>query len=346
MPPPADVVRKTVNNGNGLDVSYLEAGPRDGPLVVFVHGFPELAECWTAQLAHFGARGWWAVAYDQRGYGETTGWDETDIQSCDAYNLAKDCAGFILSLGSHAAFLVGHDFGTTTVFYTALYRPDLVKGVCCMGIPLGPVPTAMKPNAGASMDRAFAKLRKRGLIHYQDAMILPETEAEMARDLRGWLAKTYYVSSGLSPWKVSAAKGKLYPMILPLGELMTSRIPDGEVPQLNFIDIDAQTAQFKKTGMRAAVNWYRNVGRNVDLLQLFAGSPLRMPYAFIAGEHDFCVQMYPDLYARIEKIPGFKFKALIKDAGHWVQQERPQETCVALEKFLTAALRDASQAHL
>jgi pimeloyl-ACP methyl ester carboxylesterase len=50
---------------------YLDSGPADGPLMVFVHGWPELGIVWRAQIEHFAAAGWRGIAPDMRGYGNS-----------------------------------------------------------------------------------------------------------------------------------------------------------------------------------------------------------------------------------------------------------------------------------
>ena len=49
--------------------AFIDAGPADGPLIFFIHGWPELGVVWRAQIDHFAALGWHCVAPDMRGYG-------------------------------------------------------------------------------------------------------------------------------------------------------------------------------------------------------------------------------------------------------------------------------------
>ena len=57
---------------------YLESGPADGPLMIFLHGWPELSLVWRAQMAAFAADGWRCVAPDMRGYGGSSAPAATD----------------------------------------------------------------------------------------------------------------------------------------------------------------------------------------------------------------------------------------------------------------------------
>eukprot|EP00659_Diplonema_papillatum_P016721 gene16721-25672_t len=168
MPP---IARKSVDNRNGLRMSYLECGEKPGKggfVVAFLHGFPDLSSTWVKQMQACADQGYWAVAPDQRGYGETTGWDAADVDSYRGMNLARDVVGLLQAIGASKAVLVGHDFGTTPAFYTALARPDLIVGLCMLSIPLCTAPPVMVPNAGRAIHRNYAAMRKKGFIHYQE----------------------------------------------------------------------------------------------------------------------------------------------------------------------------------
>ena len=332
-----ELSRKRISNNNGLEVSYLSCGPSDGQLVVFIHGFPEVCGSWRYQLRYFGNLGYHAVAADQRGSGETTGFDENDLHSFDALNLAIDCFGFIQALGASTAYVIGHDFGTTVAYHVAALRPDIVKGLMCLGIPLGMTPEKLTEKPSASNDKAYAKMKQRGLMHYQEAMCLPETEAAVMANPRTFLAKIYHANSADSDHIVDVKRGHLYPMAFPREEVFMSRIRN-DIPELSFLDLDYHVAQIQKNGMKASLSWYKNVGRNMDIARMHAGRQIAMPYAFAAGEKDFCVSMYARMYDTIDKvIPKFLFKELIPDSGHWVQQEQPERCNVVIEKFLTLA---------
>src|SRR5690348_16758076 len=83
-------------------------GPRDGPLVVLLHGFPDCRITWRKQLPALAAAGFRAVAPDMRGYG-----DSDKPRGVSAYrmeHLVDDVASLIGALGRDRADLVGHDW--------------------------------------------------------------------------------------------------------------------------------------------------------------------------------------------------------------------------------------------
>ena len=100
LPDLPDGVRARFIDGiNGLRMHVLEAGEPDRPLLLLLHGFPELAYSWRKVMPTLAAAGYWVVAPDQRGYGRTTGWDgdyDGDLASFRFFNLVRDeglCVG-------------------------------------------------------------------------------------------------------------------------------------------------------------------------------------------------------------------------------------------------------------
>ena len=336
--------RKSVDNRNGLNVSYLEGGNRNGQLLVFIHGFPEHSGTWRAQLTHFAARGFWVVAYDQRGYGSTTGWNQDDVESFSAMNLARDAVGLIQAIGGTNAVLIGHDWGSVTAYFTAVTRPDIVNGVVCMSVPLV-TPAVMDPAPGAPIVDFFTQLYLGGLQHYQQFLTTPEAEAAILADPRTWVENLYRVSMGESPFKVDLAAGETYPLIYPQGEDLFYRLLE-EHPYPTFLEadvLDTAAAGFAANGARGALNYYRMYIRNFEDLQLFAAAEMSVPYAFIGGEHDLVVEASQLAYSQLDTLKGFTRKDLVPGAGHWVQQEKPEETIKLIQKLLRVVRRRERQ---
>ena len=101
----SDQIRSSVcRNVNGLDIHYLEAGfeSKNNPLVVLLHGFPELSYSWRKIILPLSELGYHVVVPDQRGFGATTGWDNsyvTDLSSYHMINLVRDILGLVSALG-------------------------------------------------------------------------------------------------------------------------------------------------------------------------------------------------------------------------------------------------------
>lgn len=118
---------------NGVTLSVLEAGPRDGPLVVLLHGFPELSYTWHAQLAALSAAGCFVVAPDQRGY--ATSDKPEGIRAYHLDELARDVVGLIDHYGRADAVVVGHDWGAAVAWWVALQHPQRVRRLVVMNVP-------------------------------------------------------------------------------------------------------------------------------------------------------------------------------------------------------------------
>ena len=125
------------------DLTYhtLSAGKRGNPLVLCLHGFPELAFSWRKVMPAIAEEGYYVLAYDQRGYGRTTGWDTGDFSSVDLNtfkfsSLVRDALILVNALGyNEVACVIGHDFGAVAASMCALMRPDFFKSYARPPIP-------------------------------------------------------------------------------------------------------------------------------------------------------------------------------------------------------------------
>jgi pimeloyl-ACP methyl ester carboxylesterase len=115
---------------DGLDMHVLADGPEDGPLVVLLHGFPELARSWRHQLPALAASGYRAVAPDQRGYGETEMRGPYDPRT-----LVHDVVALVRALGHERATLVGHDLGGGVAWVAAQTHPHAVERLATINCP-------------------------------------------------------------------------------------------------------------------------------------------------------------------------------------------------------------------
>src|SRR5213593_2443467 len=144
---PAGIRSRAVANVNGLTVHLLEAGfERPGrPAVLLLHGFPELAYSWRKVMLPLAAAGYHVIAPDQRGYGRTTGWDDSYDADPDAFrilNMVRDAIGLLYALGHRTvAMVVGHDAGAPVASWAALIRPDIFRTVTIMSSPFEGAPS-------------------------------------------------------------------------------------------------------------------------------------------------------------------------------------------------------------
>jgi pimeloyl-ACP methyl ester carboxylesterase len=121
---------------NGIRLYCLEAGPPDGPLVMMLHGFPELAYSWRHQVAALGAAGFHAVAPDLPGYGRS---DKPDV-TYDCEWIDATLVGVADALGHDRFVVAGHDWGGILVWIMARQYPDRIAGVIGVNTPDLPRP--------------------------------------------------------------------------------------------------------------------------------------------------------------------------------------------------------------
>jgi pimeloyl-ACP methyl ester carboxylesterase len=361
---PAAIRARFVPGINGLRMHVLEAGfdPPARPLVLLLHGFPELAWSWRQVMPALAAAGFHVVAPDQRGYGRTTGWDgdyDGDLSQFRLLNLARDALGLVAALGHRGvAAVVGHDFGAPVAAWCALVRPDVFHRVALMSAPFTG-PPALSPSASDSEDihAALARLdppRK----HYQWYYATRAADADLRHPPQGlpaFLRAYYHVKSadwpGNRPFPLAAwtagelAKLPTYYIMdrrRTMPETVAEHMPSpAQVAACAWLPDEALAVyaeEYARTGFQGGLNWYRcrTTGQHERELALFAGRTIDVPALFIAGAQDCGIHQVPGALARMQERACTRMVGchLIEDAGHWVQQERPAEVAALLLRLL------------
>ena len=314
--------RIAVRNG-AVALSVIVDGPEqaEGPPILFVHGWPELAHSWRHQLAYFAGQGRRVAALDVRGYGESDKPEAIEAYAMSA--LCGDVAAVIDALGA-PAILVGHDWGAPIAWQTALRHADKVAAVAGLSVPYTPMGEVPFLEA---MRRLHA-----GRFFYQLYFQEPGVaEAEFDADPDA-LIKIYYGLSG-EGLAVQPMRPKPEDADFLTGMALPERLPawlPGE-------DLAVYRTAFAAGGWRGPLNRYR--AQPIDHAERapVAGRRIAQPAAFIAGTRDPVRYFRPgaDLYADAgTACADFRGMTLIEGVGHWVQQEAPGETNAALDRFI------------
>lgn len=310
----------TVQNGP-IDLNVAVAGR--GPLILCVHGFPELWYSWRHQMAYFSELGYTVAALDVRGYGRSS--KPHEIAAYTIRKLGSDVAAAIDELGNGTAILFGHDWGAPIVWNTALLYPNKVKAVAGLSVPFIP----RGPVAFIEMAKAMYKDRFFYQLYFQNEGI---AEAELEADIAGGLRKAYFALSGAAPlnkWLEHKPAD---------AELLDGMIDPQPFPAwMSDKDLQVYCEAFRAGGFRGPLNRYRAQHIDFEEMAQFAGKPVTQPSYFVAGERDAVRSFVPgmDLYAN----PGiactdFRGSVILPGIGHWVQQEAPAETNAALQGFV------------
>ena len=292
-------------------MNVVEAG--SGPDVVLLHGFLNYSYSWRHQVRDLAAAGYHVLTPDLRGYGESARPDSVDQYSI--LHLVGDVVGLLDAFRIERATVVGHDWGSMLAWNTALMRPDRVRGVVGMSVPYVPrddvsLLTAMRERFG-------------GLYYMQYFQEHGPADRELAWDVAATFRSV--LGSGSEPW---------HP-VLPEGGGWLDCLPDKGIPDwLSAADFDAHVATFERTGFTGALNWYRNLDRNHELTAAWQRAKVQAPALFLYGTRD-AFGRYAS--ALIDDLPNLvpDLRSVVRlDAGHWVQQERPDEVTAALVDFL------------
>jgi epoxide hydrolase A/B len=322
-----DITHRKVD-ANGTRIHIAEAGA--GPLVLLCHGWPESWYSWRHQLKALAEAGYRAVAPDMRGYGETD--RPQEIEQYTLLHLIGDMVGVLDALGEERAVIAGHDWGAPVAWHAALLRPDRFRGVMGLSVPFRPRGRARPTGAMPQTDTA---------LFYQLYFQTPGVaEAEFERNPRETIRRLLYSASGDVPRRTPpGAAADAGPGMVPRsGGFLTRSIDPPELPHwLTEDDVDFYAGEFRRTGFRGGLNWYRNIDRNWELLAPFAGLKVTIPALYVAGDRDLVVG-FPgaaELIANLKRfVPDLRKTLMLPDCGHWTQQERPQEVNAAMLEFL------------
>jgi pimeloyl-ACP methyl ester carboxylesterase len=303
---------------NGITLRTVVEGK--GPLVILLHGFPQCWYLWRHQIDPLVEAGFQVAVPDQRGYG---GSDRP--QPIEAYNIVEltdDVVGLAGALGHEQFIVVGHDAGAPVAWHTALLHAKRVRAVVGMSVPY------FRGRAGAMTRQENFGDNFWYMVYFQKPGV---AEAELEADIRKSLRIIYFAASGDAPpglWfvqKPSTAKfldGLIDPPSLP--------------SWLTKEDLDYYVAQYRESGFRGPLNWYRNIDRNLELTPQLEAAKVQQPSFFIAGSKDIVLSYFGGglLAAMDPLVPNLRGKVLIEGAGHWVQAEKPAPVNEALLGFL------------
>ncbi|MDQ2804816.1 MAG: alpha/beta hydrolase [Pseudomonadota bacterium] len=352
----------------------LEAGDPGRPALLLLHGFPELAFSWRKVIGPLAAAGYHVIAPDQRGYGRTTGWDsgyDTDLRPFRLLNLVRDALALASALGHRSvAAVIGHDFGAPVAAACALARPDVFRSVALMSAPFTGPPTlpfnaGARPSAPDPIHHALAQLdppRK----HYQWYYSTRSANGDMWRAPQGVHAflRAYYhyksadwpgnVPSPLQSWSAAELARMPSYYIMPAAEGMASVVaPHMPSPEaiarcawLTEDELATYAGEFGRTGFGGGLHWYRcrTEGINADL-DLFSGRTIDVPSVFIAGSSDWGPYQTPGALGRMQSQACTRMTGchLVPGAGHWVQQEQPEQVTALLLRFLRPGRDDRGE---
>ncbi|KAL1604932.1 hypothetical protein SLS60_004473 [Paraconiothyrium brasiliense] len=359
---------------NGLTFHLLEAGyapEKERPLVILVHGYPELAFSWRKIMPALADAGYYVVAFDQRGYGRTTGWDDssfpkTNMSEFTVTNLVRDVVILVHALGyREVKCIVGHDFGAVTSSMCAWMRPDFFKSVVMMSHPFKEHPglpfdfvhgEGAVPTPPVDIQTELAKLPepRKHYKWYSSTSTAALHWYSPNQGLKAFLRGYWHVKSAdwtgndpqpLKAWNAQELAKMPFYYIMPFNKSMPETIElmmrnedaDKTKSWLSDEALEVYVQEWTRTGFQGGLNWYRTMTdpeKKKDM-DLFAGKKIECPSIFISGAKDWGNYQEPGALEGLAKTCSqFKGVRMIEGAGHWPQQEQPERVTKEVLQFL------------
>ena len=366
LPLPQGVRSRQVQIATGLNMHVLQAGEGSHkPLLLLLHGFPELAFSWRHQLVPLAQAGFDVVAPDLRGCGRTTGSDDRydgNWRASQLLHLVDDVLALVKALGhTQVHALIGHDFGSPLSAWCALTRPDVFRSVVLMSAPFGGPPDA------ATAEHVFEHLNREAKAmeqltpprqHYHWYYASPQANNDMwhaPQGLHDFMRAYYHVKSAdwapnqprpLSAWRAEVMAELPHYYVMPLHQTMAQAVaefmPDAAtVAACSWLpeqDLAVYSQEYSRRGYQGGLQWYRCAIDRESFMGLakFSGQAINVPSAFIGGAADWGVLQTPGAFEKMQGIgcTDLRMCELIPHAGHWVQQEQAEAVNHCLLRFL------------
>ncbi|TCD63495.1 hypothetical protein EIP91_005354 [Steccherinum ochraceum] len=312
-----------------LNIHYLSAGDPKSPLVVLLHGFPELCYSWRKVLVPLAQLGYFVVATDSRGYGRTTSLEEPehtvkyedDIAPYSMLNLAHDVVALVFALGHKTcAAVVGHDTTSVVMMSAPFTGPP--------ALPFNVLENPPTPESNIPFWGLHAFLR--AYFHMKSGDWAENDPHPISIAEAGGLPHYY-----------------IMPQDLTMADVVKDHLPsEDDVMKNTWLpesDLAIFTAEYQRTGFQGGLNRYRTARslRWVGEIGLFAGKKIEVPAMFLSGKKDWGVYQIPGAAQKMKEEAWTKMVdedfVLVEGAGHWVQQERPEEVVKQIGRFLKKA---------
>lgn len=315
---------------------YLAAGPETGPLIIFVHGWPELSISWRHQLPALAALGFRAIAPDMRGYGRSSVYGKHGDYAQEL--IVRDMIELLDSTGGKKAVWVGHDWGSPVVWNIASHHPDRCEAIASLCVPYHVIEYGLD-NAISLVDRKlypeneFPAGQWEYMRNYEerfDEAIAP-MDAHPSRFLKLAFRKGDPAGEGKLAMTAMARRNRRVGFELP-------DVPrDADV--ITEEDLSVYVSALERNGFFGPTSWYMNHATNAAYGRKARGDGyLDMPVLFIHARYDYvCETVHSRLAEPMRKYCRNLSEEVIR-AGHWVAQEKPLEVNAALVKWLAGSV--------
>lgn len=316
---------------------YLECGPSDGPLMIFVHGWPGIGLMWRAQMEAFAADGWHCVAPDLRGYGASSA--PMAVETYTVEEAVSDMAELHDALGGEPAVWVGHDWGSIVVGLLAAHHPQRCRRVVLTSwayfpeanslstlVPLVDrtiYPTDRYPDGQWDYYRYYT-------THFLSAVT--DLDADPAASLASVYRSGDPTAIGRpAPTATVTRDG---------GRFGSAHRAPPTPPDPTLwppADFDALARAYRKNGFRSSCAWYLNGDANTAYARAAPdGGRLTMPVLFVNGEWDPICTITGNRQGDPMRASCADLAVAHLPAGHWLPLERKTQLVEIIREWLRA----------
>ena len=319
---------------------YLAAGPEDGPLVIFVHGWPELSVSWRHQLPALAALGFRTIAPDMRGYGRSTVYLEPAAYAQEP--IVMDMLELLDALGTAQAVWVGHDWGSPVVWNLASHHPERCRAVASLCVPYYTLERGLDQLI-ALVDRElypedeFPAGQLDYMLYYEEsfAEAIAPMDANVSQFLKVLFRKGDPAGEGKPALTATARRSHSF--------FGTSAMPDlpRDADVVSEADLSSYVSALERNGFAGPASWYLNDGVNAEYAKMAQnGGYLDLPVLFLNARYDYVCE---NTHSRLAEPMRTYCRQLTEEtirAGHWLAQEQPGEVNAALVKWLATRVPD------
>ncbi len=291
---------------NGLEMAVYEQG--EGPPVILLHGFPELAFSWRHQLPALADAGFRAIAPDQRGYGRTT--VPPDVSDYRMSELIADVHGLLDSLELDSAVFIGHDWGALVLWHMAMLAPERINKLIILNIPH--YPRSPVDPIGIMRERFGDDFY---IVNFQDS---DEADRTFNADTR------HFLNHMMRKNRITREQFEQLPPRHQVVSLLRTVESEhaGSDALLDEAELDYYADAFARSGLTGPINWYRNWTHNWEQLA-GVGQQINIPTLFIGATNDVLIGM--QYIEGMRPLVSDLTIHMLDDCGHWTQQEKPDE---------------------
>jgi soluble epoxide hydrolase / lipid-phosphate phosphatase len=317
---------------------YLAAGPESGPLVIFIHGWPELSISWRHQLPAFAALGFRAIAPDMRGYGRSSVYSRHGDYAQE--HIVRDMLDLIDSMGRKSAVWVGHDWGSPVVWNIAGHHPQRCDAVASLCVPYHTIERGLDHTITLVDRKVYPESEYPAgqwdyMRHYEENFA--EAIAPMDANVRAFLKLAFRKGNPEGEGKPAITATARRNRGLLGGSILPDIPRDGDI--VSEEDLSAYTSALERNGFFGPSSWYMNHAVNAEYARSAQNDGyLEMPVLFLNAQYDYiCECTHSRLAEPMREYCRNLTEQTIR-TGHWMAQEKPSEVNAALVKWLVTSV--------